>query len=207
MFGSLNGGTSHSIFQELERAALGGNSPSVKRQGRASATDRGDGCCRTRRRARGLLPAGQQRTAMVSGARLWPHLSLRQDSGPDCARTMQGGPAPWPTTAHCLPELRPAGPESPLWPRTGTAAPAQPQQAEGREGLLEVFQDWRNRSWRAPNLPPPPCQGASRAGRFRACVGCTFRSRSCTQVTGTKTTTWSLVDFLVLVGVTSTSHR
>lgn len=89
----------------------------------------------------------------------------------------------------------------------GHGSSAQPQQAEGREGLLEVFRDWRNRSWRAPNLPPPPRQGASRAGRFRPCVGCTSRSRSCTRVTGTKTTTWSLVDFLVLVGVTSTSHR
>lgn len=131
----LNGGTSHSIFQELERAALGGNSPSVKRQGRASATDRGDGCCRTWRCARGLLPAGQQRTAMVSGARLWPHLSLGQDSGPDCARTSQGGPAPWSTAAHCLPELRPAGPESPLWPRTGTAAPLSHSRLKAGRGF------------------------------------------------------------------------
>lgn len=133
----LNGGATHGIFQELERAALGGDSPSVTRQGGASANRPGPGD----------VPPEPQGQEPVCG-----HAGVSGKTQDQTARRMQGGPAPWSAAAHHLLEPSPARPESPLWPRIGTAGPAQPQQAAGKEGLREVFRGWRSRAWRAPGL-------------------------------------------------------
>ena len=133
----LNGGTSHSVFQELERAALGGHSPSVERQSRASAN----------------RPGARVRSLSVPRSQPWagpPRINWPEES--------KGDQHPGPLLCH-LPELSPAIP-SPLWPRTGRAGHAPPQ-AEGRRGFRRA-----SRVGGAP-LGSQPVLGASRARRLR----------------------------------------